>query len=80
MGSTETIIINLTLFFFNTIGVWSEKLFGTLKPWHLGFFELGLFRDMGGTNAMVDFADGMAFDIHGVFVQLGFIFMLKLAI
>ena len=62
--------------FFYSIGVWSENLFGTRKSWHLGFFELGLIRDTGGTNAMFDFARGMAFDIHGVFVLLGFILML----
>ena len=45
------IFINLALLFY-TIGVWSEKLQGKLKPWHLGLFMLGLVCDTTGTLLM----------------------------
>ncbi|WP_291632375.1 HsmA family protein [Clostridium sp.] len=49
------IFITLALVFY-TIGVWSEKLQGTLKPWHLGLFLLGLICDTTGTILMENIA------------------------
>ncbi len=49
------IFINLALLFY-TIGVWSEKLQGKLKPWHLGLFFLGLVCDTVGTLLMESLA------------------------
>ncbi|MGH4051667.1 MAG: HsmA family protein [Clostridium sp.] len=37
---------------FYTIAVFSERLQGTLKLWHLGVFQLGLICDMTGTLLM----------------------------
>ena len=50
------IFINLALLFYN-IGVWSEKLQGKLKPWHLGLFLLGLVCDTTGTLLMESIAN-----------------------
>ena len=50
------IFINLALLFY-TIGVWSEKLQGKLKPWHLGLFLLGLVCDTTGTLLMESIAN-----------------------
>lgn len=59
------IIINLALLFYS-IGVWSERIAGRLKPWHLGFFWLGLVFDTWGTGMMFEYAGGLTFDIHGL--------------
>jgi uncharacterized repeat protein (TIGR03987 family) len=49
------IFITLALAFY-TIGVWSEKIQGTLKLWHLGLFLLGLVCDTTGTLLMESIA------------------------
>ncbi|MBZ9637220.1 HsmA family protein [Clostridium sp. FP1] len=64
------VFITLALVFY-TIGVWSEKLQGTLKPWHLGLFLLGLLCDTTGTLLMESIANSSAeiasgFNLHGI--------------
>jgi uncharacterized repeat protein (TIGR03987 family) len=59
------LIISLALVFYS-IGVWSERIQGRLKPWHLAFFWAGLACDTWGTGLMIDMAGGLTFDIHGV--------------
>jgi uncharacterized repeat protein (TIGR03987 family) len=59
------IIISFALIFYS-IGVWSERLQGRLKPWHLAFFWLGLVCDTWGTGLMFELAGGMRFDFHGL--------------
>jgi len=64
------IFITLALVFY-TIGVWSEKLQGTLKPWHLGLFLLGLVCDTTGTLLMESIASSSSnvvsgFNLHGI--------------
>ena len=65
MDPTATIIITLALVFYS-IGVWSERIAGVLKPWHLLFFVLGLICDTWGTGLMLEYAGGLTFDLHGV--------------
>jgi uncharacterized repeat protein (TIGR03987 family) len=65
MDPTASIIITLALVFYS-IGVWSERITGRLKPWHLVFFVLGLICDTWGTGLMLDYAQGLTFDLHGV--------------
>jgi uncharacterized repeat protein (TIGR03987 family) len=65
MTGPATIIITLALIFYS-IGVWSERLAGQLKPWHLVFFWLGLMCDTWGTGLMLDMAGGLSFDLHAV--------------
>jgi uncharacterized repeat protein (TIGR03987 family) len=60
-----TIFITLALVFY-TIGVWSERIAGRLKGWHLIFFWLGLACDTAGTAIMMDYAGGLTADVHGV--------------
>ena len=64
-STTPLIIISLALVFY-TIGVWSERIQGRLKPWHLVFFYLGLVCDTWGTGLMIEMAGGLTTDIHGV--------------
>jgi len=65
MTGTATIVITLALVFYS-IGVWSERFAGRLKPWHLVFFWLGLVCDTVGTGMMLEMAGGLTFDVHGV--------------
>jgi uncharacterized repeat protein (TIGR03987 family) len=74
MNPTASIIITLALVFYS-IGVWSERIQGRLKPWHLVFFILGLICDTWGTGLMLDFAGGLTYDLHGVSGLLAIILM-----
>ena len=65
VSNMPMIIITLALVFY-TIGVWSERIQGRLKPWHLIFFWAGLICDTWGTSLMIDMAGGLTTDIHGV--------------
>jgi uncharacterized repeat protein (TIGR03987 family) len=60
----STVLITLALIFYS-IGVWSERLAGRLKGWHLIFFWGGLIFDTAGTTMMFETAGGIGFDIHG---------------
>jgi uncharacterized repeat protein (TIGR03987 family) len=60
-----TIFITLALVFY-TIGVWSERIAGRLKVWHVIFFWLGLACDATGTTLMVSYAGSLKADLHGV--------------
>lgn len=61
----STILISLALIFYS-IGVWSERIAGRLKGWHLVFFWSGLVFDTVGTGIMMEMAGGIGFDIHSV--------------
>ena len=61
----STIFISLALIFYS-IGVWSERLAGRLKRWHLIFFWGGLVFDAAGTGIMFEMAGGIDSDIHSV--------------
>jgi uncharacterized repeat protein (TIGR03987 family) len=73
--SVPFIVINLALLFYS-IGVWSERISGKLKPWHLAFFWLGLVCDTWGTGLMFEMAGGMRFDVHGLTGVLAIVLML----
>jgi uncharacterized repeat protein (TIGR03987 family) len=79
MSDTATIVITLALVFY-TIGVWSERLAGRLKPWHLVFFWLGLVCDTVGTGMMLDMAGGLTADVHGITGVIAILLMLVHAI
>jgi uncharacterized repeat protein (TIGR03987 family) len=68
------ITINLALLFYS-IGVWSERLSGRLKPWHAVFFWLGLVCDTWGTGLMMEMVGGLTYDIHGLSGLLAIILM-----
>ncbi len=74
------ISMNLALAFYS-IGVWSEKLQGTLKKWHLYVFWIGLIFDTLGTTIMSELAEGgFQLDFHGITGLLAIILMLLHAI
>jgi uncharacterized repeat protein (TIGR03987 family) len=68
--------ITLALVFY-TIGVWSEKIQGQLKKWHLIVFWLGLCFDTLGTTLMGQLTHGgFKLDFHGITGSLAIILML----
>ena len=75
----STILISLALAFYS-IGVWSERLAGRLKRWHLVFFWGGLVFDTTGTAIMMEMAGGIGFDVHGLTGVLAIFLMLVHAV
>jgi len=62
---------------FYTVGVWSEKLQGGLKPWHIVTFWIGLIFDTLGTTVMGKIAQGgFDFNFHGITGLLAIVLML----
>jgi uncharacterized repeat protein (TIGR03987 family) len=78
-ATASMILITLALVFYS-IGVWSERLAGRLKGWHLIFFWGGLIFDTTGTAIMMEMAGGLTFDIHGVTGVLAILLMIVHAI
>ena len=60
-----TIVITSALVLYS-IGVWSERIIGKLRIWHLIFFWAGLICDTWGTGMMFEMAGVMTFDLHGL--------------
>ena len=71
----STILISLALVFYS-IGVWSERIAGRLKTWHLIFFWGGLIFDTTGTGLMLEMAGGIKPDIHSLTGVLAILLML----
>lgn len=70
------ITITLALVFY-TLGVWSEKIHGELKKWHLLVFYVGLIFDTTGTTIMSKIAsNGLKLNFHGITGLLAIILML----
>ena len=71
----STILISLALVFYS-IGVWSERIAGRLKKWHLVFFWGGSVFDTTGTGIMFEMAGGIGADIHSVTGVVAILLML----
>ena len=70
------IFITLALVFY-TIGVWSEKLQGRLKKWHLVVFWSGLVFDTLGTILMGKIAGtDIQLSFHGITGMLAILLMI----
>jgi len=74
MPVAVTVVITLALVFY-TVGVWSERIQGRLKPWHLAMFVAGLVFDTVGTGMMFDLAGGLTWDLHGLSGLLAIVLM-----
>lgn len=71
-----SIAITLALVFYS-IGVWSEKIQGELKVWHLVVFYIGLVFDTTGTMMMSNIAgDVTLLSFHGLTGMLAILLML----
>ena len=75
----STILITLALVFYS-VGVWSERIAGRLKGWHLIFFWVGLVFDTTGTGIMFEMAGRIGADIHSITGVLAILLMLVHAI
>ena len=73
------ILITFALVFYS-IGVWSERIAGRLKGWHLIFFWTGLVFDTLGTGMMMEMAGQLTADLHGLTGLLAIALMLVHAI
>ena len=60
---------------FYTVGVWSERFAGRLKPWHLVLFWIGFVFDTTGTTLMGEIAGGWTLDVHAVTGVLAILLM-----
>lgn len=72
------VFINLALIFYS-VGVWSEKIQGKIKTWHLMFFYFGLICDTTGTLMMEKIAGStlnITSSFHGITGALAIILML----
>jgi uncharacterized repeat protein (TIGR03987 family) len=78
-AAIAVILISLALVLYS-IGVWSERLAGRLKKWHLGFFWAGLVCDTLGTGIMMEMSDSLSFNIHGITGLLAILLMLVHAV
>lgn len=74
-AAVSMILITLALIFYS-IGVWSERIAGRLKTWHLIFFWGGLVFDTIGTGIMMEMAGGLGFDVHSVTGVLAILLMI----
>jgi uncharacterized repeat protein (TIGR03987 family) len=75
----STILISLALILYS-IGVWSERLAGRLKHWHLIFFWSGLACDTTGTGIMFEMAGGIGYNIHSLTGVVAILLMLVHAV
>lgn len=74
------VAITLALVFYTT-GVWSEKIQGRLKKWHLVIFWIGFLFDTAGTMLMSEIAGkGFNLNLHGITGLLAIILMLTHAV
>lgn len=70
------VTITLALVFYS-VGVWSEKLQGRLKIWHLVLFWIGLVFDTTGTTLMFEISnEGFMLNFHGITGMLAILLML----
>lgn len=64
-----------------TVAIWSEKIQGKLKKWHLFTIYLGLISDIVGTALMSKMAKGgFQFNFHGITGLIGITLMLFQAV
>ncbi len=75
-----TIVLYALIFFtlalvFYSIGVWSERIKKTLKPWHLIFFWLGLIADSLGTAYVKEQVGTVIYNFHTITGILGLLLM-----
>lgn len=75
MSGSATVVITAALLLY-TVGVWSERFAGRLKPWHLVFFWAGLACDTIGTGMMIEYVGGLTTDVHGITGVIAILLML----
>jgi len=71
------VILFTVAFVLYTLSVWSERLQGVLKTWHLVVFGLGVFTDVAATWLTIEFVGAIVFTPHAIF---GFISLALMAV
>jgi uncharacterized repeat protein (TIGR03987 family) len=74
-AAVSMVLITLALVFYS-IGVWSERLAGRLKAWHLIFFWTGFVFDTTGTGMMMEMAGRITLDAHSLTGLVAIVLML----
>ncbi|MDR3577766.1 MAG: HsmA family protein [Anaerolineaceae bacterium] len=74
------IVCMISALVFYSIGVWSERFAGKLKPWHVLFFLGGFIFDTTGTTLMGRMAGKMELDFHGITGALAIALMFSHAV
>lgn len=58
------LVLMLAALTFYSIGVWSERFAGYLRPWHTVMFWIGFVCDTSGTEVMRRMAGGFELSFH----------------
>jgi uncharacterized repeat protein (TIGR03987 family) len=61
-----SIVLIIAALVFYSVGVWSERLSGILKPWHAVMFWLGFAFDAVGTELMRRLTPGFELTLHNI--------------
>ena len=75
-----SIILMVSALICYSIGVWSEKLAGRLKAWHLIFFWIGFAADTSGTTLMSRLSGMFTLSVHSVTGAAAILLMLAHAV
>jgi uncharacterized repeat protein (TIGR03987 family) len=70
------VLLMIAALTFYSVGVWSERVSGRLKWWHLSFFWLGFVCDTVGTDLMWRLAGAFRPTFHGATGATALILML----
>jgi uncharacterized repeat protein (TIGR03987 family) len=58
------LVLMLAALAFYSIGVWSERIAGRLRPWHTAMFWIGFLCDSSGTEVMRQIAGRFELSFH----------------
>jgi len=58
------LVLMLAALTFYSVGVWSERIAGYLRPWHTAMFWIGFVCDTSGTEVMRRLAGGFDLSFH----------------
>ena len=75
-----SIILMVSALICYSIGVWSEKLAGRLKTWHLIFFWIGFAADTSGTTLMSRLSGMFTLSVHSITGAAAILLMLAHAV
>ena len=75
-----SIILMVSALICYSIGVWSEKLAGRLKAWHLIFFWIGFAADTSGTTLMSRLSGMFTLSVHSITGAAAILLMLAHAV
>lgn len=75
-----SIILMVSALLCYSVGVWSEKIAGQLKAWHLIFFWIGFAADTSGTTLMSSMSGTFTLSVHSITGATAILLMLAHAV